>query len=42
MENKEIFDTFSASGSAGIEFSTGTYKHEEIKLENFDGWDAAA
>ena len=42
MENKEGFNGFSASGSAGTKFSAGMYKHEEIKQENFDGWDAAA
>ena len=42
MENKEVFDGFSASGSAEIKFNAGMYKHEEIKQENFDGWDAAA
>ena len=42
MNNKEVFDGFCASGSAGIKFSGGMYKHEEIKQENFDGWDAAA
>ena len=42
MDNKEIFDAFSASGSAGIKFSAGMYKHEKIKQENLDGWDVAA
>ena len=42
MDNKKVFDAFSASGSAEIKFSAGMYKHEEIKQENFDGWDAAA
>ena len=41
MENREVFDGFSASGSAEIKFSAGMCKHEEIKQENFDGWDAA-
>ena len=39
MDNKEIFDAFSAS--VGTKFSAGIYKHEEIKQENFDGWDAS-
>ena len=42
MDNNEVFDGFSASGSAGTKFSAGMYNHEEIKQENFDGWDAAA
>ena len=42
MENKEVFDGFSASGSTEIKFNAGMYKNEEIKQENFDGWDAAA
>ena len=42
MNNEEVFDEFSASGSAEIKFSAGMYKYEEIKQENFDGWDAAA
>ena len=42
MDNKEVFDAFNASGSAGIKLSAGMYKYEEIKQENFDGWDAAA
>ena len=42
MDKKEIFDAFHASGSAGIQFSAGMYKHEDVKQENFDGWDAAA
>ena len=42
MDNEEIFDAFSASGSAETKFSAGMYKHKEIKQENFDGWDAAA
>ena len=42
MDGEEICETFNASGSAGTKFSAGIYKHEEIKQENFDGWDAAA
>ena len=42
MENKEVLDGFSASGSTEMKFSAGMYMHEEIKQENFDGWDAAA
>ena len=44
MENKEVFDGFSASGSAEMKFSAGMDKYEpqEIKQENFDGWDVAA
>ena len=42
MENKEVFDAFNASGSADIKFSAEMEKHEEIKQENFDGWDSAA
>ena len=42
MDNAEVFDAFHASGSAGIQFSAGMYKHEDGKQENFDGWDAAA
>ena len=37
MDNEEIFDAFSASGSAGIKFRVGMDKQEEIKQENFDG-----
>ena len=37
MDNNEIFDAFSASGSAETKFSAGMDKHEEIKQENFDG-----
>ena len=42
MENKEVFAGFSASGSREIKFSAGMYKHDQIKQENFDGWDAAS
>ena len=42
MENKEGFNGFSASGSAEKKFSVGMDKHEEIKHEDFDGWDAVA
>ena len=42
MENKEVFDGFSASGSAETKVSARNYKHEEIKQEDFDGWEAAA
>ena len=42
MNSGEVFDGFSASGSTEIKFSAGMYKHQEIKQENFDGWDAAA
>ena len=42
MDGEEIFNAFNASGSTGIKFTAGMYKHEEIKQENFDGWDAAA
>ena len=42
MDNKEVFDAFNASGSAETKFSAGMHKHEEIKQENFDGWDAYA
>ena len=40
MDNKEVFDAFHASGSAGMQFSAATVKHEESKQENCDGWDA--
>ena len=42
MENEDVFDGFSATGSAETKFSARMYKNEEIKQENFDGWDAAA
>ena len=42
MDDKEVFDGFCASGSAEMKFSAGMDMHEEIKQENFDGWDAAA
>ena len=42
MENNEVFDGFSASGSAETKFSAGMDKHEEIKRENFNGRDAVA
>ena len=42
MDSKEIFDAFKASGSAEIRFSATMFEDEEIKQENFDGWDAAA
>ena len=42
MDGEEICEAFNASGSAETKFSAGMYKHEEIKQENFDGWDAAA
>ena len=42
MDNKEVFDALNASGSAEMKFCAGMYKYEEIKQENFDGWDAAA
>ena len=41
MENKEVFDGFSASGSAEMKFSAGIYKNDEIRQGHFDGWDAA-
>ena len=41
MDDEDIFDAFDASGSAEIKFSSGMWKHEEIKQENLDGWDAA-
>ena len=41
MDNKEVFEGFSASGSAEIKFSARMYKHKKIKQEDFDGWDAA-
>ena len=37
-----MFDEFSASGSADMKFSAGMDKHEEIKQEDFHGWDTAA
>ena len=42
MDNKEVFKAFNASGSAETNFSAEMYKHEEIKQENFDGWDVPA
>ena len=42
MDGEEIFDAFNASGSAAAKFRAGMFRHEEIKQENFDGWDAAA
>ena len=42
MDNKAFFDAFNAGGSAETKFSAGMLKHEKIKQENFDGWDAAA
>ena len=42
MENKEVFDGFSAGGSTEIKFTAGMDKHEEIELENFVGSDASA
>ena len=42
MDDKEVFDGYKASGSSEIKFSARMLKHEEIKQENFDGWDAAA
>ena len=42
MDSEEIFDAFKDSGSAEIKFSAGMFEDEEIKQENFDGWDAAA
>ena len=44
LDNKEVFDGINASGSAEIKFSAGMDKYEpqEIKQENFDGWDVAA
>ena len=41
MDSAEIGEAFNASGSAGTKFSPGTDKHDEIKQNNFDGWDAA-
>ena len=40
MDGEGIFDKFKASGSAETKFSARMFKHEEIKPENFDGWDA--
>ena len=42
MDSEEIGEAFNASGSAETKFSDGMNNHEEIKQENFDGWDAAA
>ena len=42
MGGEEVFDAFSASGSVDTDLLAGMYKQEEIKQENFDGWDAAA
>ena len=42
MDGEGVIDAFSASGSAETKFSTVIFKHEEIKHENFDGWDAAS
>ena len=42
MDVEEMYKAFNASGSAETKFSAGIYKHEEIKQEHFDGWDAAA
>ena len=41
MDDEEICKAFNASGSAEIKFSSGMWKQDEIKQENFDGWDAA-
>ena len=32
---------FTASGSADTKLSAGILKHEDMKQENFHGWDAA-
>ena len=42
MDGEDFFDAFIASGSADVKFRAGMFRHEEIKRENFDGWDAAA
>ena len=42
MDGEEICEAFNASGSAGTKFSAGMDRHEEIKLQNFDGWHTAA
>ena len=39
MDNNEILDPFKASGSVEIKFSARMFEHNEIKQENFDGWD---
>ena len=42
MDGKEICEAFNAGASAEIKFNAGMYKHEEIKQEDFDDWDAVA
>ena len=41
MDGEEIFDALNAAGSASVKFSAEMYKHEDIKEENMEGWDAA-
>ena len=38
MDGEEVMDALNADGSAKL--SSGISKHEDIKQENFDGWDA--
>ena len=42
MDGEESCKAFDASGSAETKFSARMDKPEEIKQENFNGWDAAA